>query len=219
MPDKINKAANPEKPREPWNWDLIEKRMSVAQHIVVIAAVLCGGLWALSQFYAEGKNISGPRISVSARQIQTDKEPHLIAVNVAITGSDRRGYYYDFREAHLSVIKVSFKAAGSEPDLAATARITPEIIDLTEDGQLGGAVSHRSHIASYRKSGFSFLVPVAEPGVYLVTFTMPSSGVLDASTVDLPEVDDSDPRVLGIFAGESEAVYVTVEEAAAETAG
>ena len=211
MPDNKKKVEARKKEPKTRDWEQIEKKTAVIQHIVLVLAAICGGVWALNQFLADGKNVSGPGIVVSAKQQLTNVSPYLINVNVQITGADRRGYYYDFRKAFLSIIKISYDATGTKPEFAAVARLTPETLLITEDGQIGGSVSHKSHISSYRKGGYTFLVPVREPGTYLATFAMPSSGVLDANSEKAPEIDTSDPTVLGGFAGEIESVYISVK--------
>ena len=187
-----------------------EKITSLIQNVCVSLAAIFGSYWALSQFYVEGKNVSGPDVSITARQIGSADEKYLIAADVTITGSDRRGYHYDFRESFLSVAKVSIEAH-PEIDLEAIGRIPPTIVLVMEDGQIGGAQIMQAHISSYRKTGYSFLVPVPEPGTYLLTFAMPSSGVVDGNTGDLPKVDPNEKNVLGVFGGETKSVYVTVK--------
>jgi len=210
MPHTKKKTEARKTGPERWDWEQIEKKAAAIQHIVLVVAAICGGLWAVNQFVADGKNVSGPGIVVSAKQQPTSALPYLINVNVQITGANRRGYYYDFSKAFLSIIKISYETNGTEPELAAVARLTPETLLITEDGRIGGTVTNKGHIASYRKGGFKFLVPVREPGTYLATFAMPSSGVLNASSGNAPEIDTSDPSVLGGFAGELESVYISV---------
>jgi len=211
MADNKRKVEARKTESKRWDWEQVEKKTAIIQHVVLVVAAIFGGLWAVNQFLADGKNVSGPSIVVSAKQQSTSAPPYLINVNVRITGADRRGYYYDFNKAFLSVIKVSYEATETEPELVAIARLTPETLLITEDGQIGGTVSQKSHIASYRKGGYTFLVPVGEPGTYLATFAMPSSGVLYAKSRKAPEIDTIDPRVLGGFAGELESVYISIK--------
>lgn len=211
MSDNKKKVEARKTEPKKWDWEQIEKKTAVIQHIVLVVAAIFGGLWAVNQFLADGKNVSGPGIVVSAKQQPTSASPYLINVNVKITGANRRGYYYDFSKSFLSIIKISYETTGTEPEFAAVARLTPETLLITEDGRIGGTVNEKGHIASYRKGGYTFLVPVREPGTYLATFAMPSSGVLDADSGKAPETDTSDPSVLGGFAGELESVYISVK--------
>lgn len=197
--------------RKPWDWELIEKKSSVAQNITIIIAAICAGIWAINQLFIEGRNISGSSITLSAKQLYSTEKPYLVSVDVAIKGADRRGYHYDFRESRLSVAKAQFQT-GPEIELEAIMHTSPTIVHITDDGQIGGATSQDSHISSFRNTTFSFLVPVPGPGIYLLTFEMPSSGVLDATTGKNNIDVGDDPNVIGIFVGESEAIYFNVSD-------
>jgi hypothetical protein len=173
---------------------------------------MLGGLWAFNTYFAEGKNIHGCNITISARQIRFgEPEHHFLNVNVDVQGSDRRGYKYDFRKSYLSVALVSFGKDGS-PEFKPIARTPPTEIHIEENDNVGFSVNQEGHVSSYRVSNHTFLVPLPKTGIYFVSFSMPSSGDLTSRTKPPPDYDKSDPAILGAFSGEMKAIYVTVHE-------
>lgn len=192
------------------NWDTLKKKVETIQAIAVTIAALLGGAWAVFHFRAEGLDISGCNIVIDAKQLGEQNGERLLGVQVAVTGSDRRGYHYDFRKAYLSVLRVRRTDDGHLVQ-DAVARRAPEDALVHAAGQPAVSVSENSHISSYRTLSFSFVFPLKEAGIYILSFAMPSDGVVAASVPSNNlKVDASNPRELGVFSGELKTTIVEV---------
>ncbi len=82
-------------------------------------------------------------------------------------------------------------------------------MDIEPSGKLGFFLNEEGHISSFRNTNYSFLVKLKQAGLYLITFAMPSSGIIGYK--DKPvKYDESDPNIMGTFSGEAKSLYTVL---------
>lgn len=184
----------------------------IIQALALTVATIIGGFWAYHRYFMAGENVSGCEITIKTKQLKSsESKHHLLAIEVEIKGSDRKGYHYDFRKAFLSACRVSFDPEGKQIyEPVANNAINQPIV--SQKGELGFMQTQRSHISSYRTTMYPFLLSFEKPGIYLLTFYMPHKGVIEDPSVDMVDMTGVDPKnVIGIFVGEMKSKYVVID--------
>lgn len=180
--------------------------LSVVQSFTLVVATIMGGTWTWQQFFVDGKNLSIPNISLTAKA--STAAANLIIADITISGSDKRGYHYDLSKASLSATRIVGWHENGVPKQERIARLPVVITDVAEDGSVRDVAVYRAHISSSRSTHYAIPVPVPGPGVYNLTFTMPHAGVLDGKGVDVEMLEGT--RKSDVTAGEAQTFIVEV---------